>query len=127
MGQTESGHEIHWDSGPKDALTKGPTPMEAVLQAAAVCGGMDVVSILQKRRKEISRFELETEANRRADYPKTFEKLKIIYRLGGDGITLDEIQKAAKLSWEKYCSVVNMMIPNVEVEYLVELLEEKSV
>ncbi len=127
MGQTESGHEIHWDSGPRGALTKGPAPMEAVLQAAAVCGGMDVVSILKKRRKEISRFELETEANRKADYPKTFEKLKIIYRLGGDGITLGEIEKAVKLSWEKYCSVVNMMIPNVEVEYRVELLEEKSV
>lgn len=111
-----------WDSGPRGAVTKGPTPMEAFLQAGAVCGAMDVVYILRKRRKEITFFEVTVEAERAADYPKIFEDFRITYRIGGDGITRAEVEKAMKLSQDKYCSVINMLIPEVKVSYKLELV-----
>lgn len=126
IGQTESGHEIQWDSAPVGVATNGSTPMEAVLQAAAVCSAMDVVSILKKRRKEISTFELEVEADRKSDHPKIFENLTITYRIAGNGITLEEVEKAVSLSHDKYCTVANMLKPKVNVGYRVELLEDQS-
>lgn len=126
IGETESGHNISWDSGPKDAVTKGPTPMETVLQAIAVCSAMDVVYILKKRRKDIASFEVEAQAERKEDHPRIFENLVVTYRLGGDGITHDEVEKAVKLSHDKYCTVINMMKPSVKVEYRIELFEENT-
>jgi putative redox protein len=122
VGTTESGHTLHWDSGPKDQPTNGPTPMEGVLHAVAVCSAMDVIVILKKRRKEIAAFELEIEAERRKDHPKIFEALVVVYRVGGDGITGSEVEKAVKLSHDKYCSVINMFKPGVNIGYRVELL-----
>ncbi len=121
-GETPSGHLMKWDSGLKDAKTDGPTPMEAFLQATAVCGAMDVVSILKKRRKEIAFFEVDVEGERAGTFPKIFDNIMITYRIGGDSITQEEVQKAMKLSDDKYCSIINMMIPDVKVEYRVEMM-----
>lgn len=126
IGETESGHNISWDSGSKDAVTKGPAPMETVLQAAAVCSAMDVVSILKKRRKDVATFELEAQAGRKNDHPRIFEDLVVTYRLGGNGITRAEVEKAVKLSHEKYCTVINMLKPNVTVEYRIEMFGEST-
>ncbi len=120
-GDTPSGHQIVWDSGPRDAVTEGPTPMEALLHATAVCGAMDVVSILKKRRKPIERFEIEVEGERADEFPKVFTRIRITYRVSGDGITRTEVEKAMKLSREKYCSIVNMFKPDVEVIYELEM------
>ncbi|MCX6641640.1 MAG: OsmC family protein [bacterium] len=125
-GRTASGHTLHMDSGHAGEPTQGPTPMETVLQAAAVCSAMDIVAILQKRRKEIVKFELISEAERSEDHPKIFKTLKVTYRIGGAGITLEEVQKAVQLSQEKYCSVINMLKPTVQVDYQVELLAEQA-
>jgi len=120
-GKTESGHELHFDSKPHGEPTAGPTPMETVLQAAAACSAMDVASILQKRRKTISRFEIEVAGERSENHPKIFRTLTVIYRLWGPDLTPEEAQKAADLSQEKYCSVINMLKPVVQVSYVVEV------
>jgi len=89
--------------------------MEALLQATAVCGAMDVVSILKKRRKCIERFEIEVEGLRAAEHPKIFEQIRITYRINGEGVSRTEVEKAMKLSREKYCSIINMFKPDVKV------------
>ncbi len=122
VGHTPSGHELHWDSGPADSATEGPAPMETALQAIAVCSAMDVVYILKKRRKVISSFELEVNGERSETYPKIFNNITITYSLSGDGITTKEAEKAVKLSQEKYCSLINMLKPAVQVGYSVEVV-----
>lgn len=124
-GETVSGHHLQWDSGPEGAVTKGPTPMEAMLQAGAVCSAMDLVSILKKRRKEIANFEIDVEASRAADHPKIFKDYHITFRVGGDGIAQEEVEKAVKLSQERYCSVINMFKPDVRVFCKVEVLPSR--
>lgn len=121
IGKTTTGHEIHMDSGPEGAPTQGPIPIEVVLHATAACSAMDVVAILRKRRKEIKSFQLEAEAERSPDHPRVFKNIFITYRVNGDGITRDEVEKAVKLSQEKYCSITHMLKPKVHIEYKVEV------
>jgi len=121
LGRTDSGHNLHLDSAHSGEKTAGPTPIEMVLQAAAACSAMDVVAILQKRRKEIASFDLEVEGDRRDEHPRTFRSLKVHYRVVGPGITFDEVERAVKLSHDRYCSVINMLKPAVEVSYSVEV------
>ena len=83
---------------------------------------MDVLVILRKRRKEVASFELDIQAERSDDHPRIFEDLLVVYRVKGDGITRSEVDKAVKLSHDKYCSVINMFKPAVNIRYRVEVL-----
>ncbi|MEC3877065.1 OsmC family protein [Chryseobacterium salviniae] len=96
---------------------KGVSPMESVLMAVAGCSGIDVVSILKKQRQKITDFKAEVEGERiPVDDAKPFKSIKVKFLLEG---TVDpkKAQKAAQLSFEKYCSVSKTLEPTVEIEY----------
>lgn len=120
-GTTPSGHILQFDSAPADAVSVGPTPIETVMLAAATCSAMDVVAILKKRRKEITHFEVEVDAERKDEHPKVLKNLTIKYRIQGPDITLEEVERAVWLSQEKYCSVLHMLKPVVNVTYSVHV------
>lgn len=96
---------------------KGVSPMESVLMAVAGCSGIDVVSILKKQRQKITDFKAVVEGERiPVDDAKPFKSIKVKFLLEG---TVDpkKAQKAAQLSFEKYCSVSKTLEPTVEIEY----------
>ncbi len=96
---------------------KGVSPMESVLMAVAGCSGIDLVSILKKQRQEITSFSAEVEGERvQVDEAKPFKKIIVKFFLEGE-IDPKKAQKAAELSFEKYCSVSKTFEPNVEVQY----------
>ncbi|WP_185208660.1 OsmC family protein [Chryseobacterium sp. C3] len=96
---------------------KGVSPMESVLMAVAGCSGIDVVSILKKQRQEITDFKAEVEGERiPVDDAKPFKSIKVKFLLEGN-IDPKKAQKAAQLSFEKYCSVSKTLEPNVEIVY----------
>lgn len=96
---------------------KGVSPMESVLMAVAGCSGIDVVSILKKQRQEITDFKAEVEGERiPVDDAKPFKSIKVKFLLEGN-IDPKKAQKAAQLSFEKYCSVSKTLEPNVEIGY----------
>lgn len=98
---------------------KGVSPMESVLMAVAGCSGIDVVSILKKQRQEIKNFSAEVEGERvQVDEAKPFKKIMVKFLLEGE-IDPKKAQKAAELSFEKYCSVSKTLEPNVEVQFKV--------
>jgi len=125
-GETGSGHQIHFDSRPKGEATAGPSPMEAVLQAGAVCCAMDVVAILNKRRKTIERFEIEVNGERSETHPKVFKNIDVMFRFWGKDLTQDEVEKASHLSEDKYCSVLNMLKPTVKITCSVEVNKART-
>lgn len=95
----------------------GVSPMESVLMAVAGCSGIDVVSILKKQRQEITDFKAEVEGERiPVEDAKPFKSIKVKFLLEG---TIDpkKAQKAAQLSFEKYCSVSKTLESNVEISY----------
>lgn len=104
---------------------KGVSPMESVLMAVAGCSGIDVVSILKKQRQEITDFKAEVEGERiQVDDAKPFKTIFVRFLLEGK-IDAQKAQKAAQLSFEKYCSVSKTLEPNVEVKYEVFVNGEK--
>lgn len=123
QSNTPSHHTIDIDSGPKDSVTSGPGPMELVLQAMAGCTGMDIISILKKKRKEPEEFTIEIEAERREEHPKVFAKVNLHYRFKKEGLTAKEAEQAVSLSVEKYCSVLAMVRSTAEVTWDFEIVE----
>lgn len=100
---------------------KGISPMESVLMAVAGCSGIDMVSILKKQRQKISGFSAEVEGERVVvDEAKPFKNIIVRFFLEGE-IDPAKAQKAAQLSFEKYCSVSKTLEPGVEVSYQVSV------
>ena len=96
---------------------KGVSPMQSVLMAVAGCSGIDVVSILKKQRQEITDFKAEVEGERiQVDDAKPFKTINVRFLIEGN-VDPKKAQKAAQLSFEKYCSVSKTIEPNVEVTY----------
>ncbi len=100
------GHKLVLDaneeSGGGDA---GPRPKKLMLAALAGCTGMDVVMILKKMKVVPEEFNVIVEGDVADDHPKKYTKMKVIYQFKGADLPMDKLEKAVKLSEEKYCGV----------------------
>ena len=83
----------------------GPRPKKLMLTALAGCTGIDVIMILKKMKVVPEAFNVTVEANVTDDHPKHYESMKIVYSFKGKDLPKDKLQKAVKLSEEKYCGV----------------------
>src|SRR5579872_3187991 len=82
VGVNEKGHETMFDTSVKGGgLDSAAGPMEFVLQSAAACTAMDVISILQKKRRTVTAFTIDLDAERAEQHPKVFTKIKMDIRL----------------------------------------------
>ncbi|MGA9304436.1 MAG: OsmC family protein [Candidatus Sulfotelmatobacter sp.] len=114
-GVADSGHSIVVD-GDKAA---GNSPMELVLIALCGCTGYDVVSILQKKREPFSSIEVSAQAERAAEPPLVYTKIKLTYRVGGK-VSHKAVEDAVRLSKEKYCSVSAMLEKTAKITTEIE-------
>jgi putative redox protein len=114
--ETGSGHAVlvdgATDSGGRNL---GPRPMELVLAGTAACTAFDVVWILRKARQPIGSCVVEAEADRAAEDPKVFTRIHFTYRVSGEGLDHAQVERAVKLSREKYCSATQMMAKTAEI------------
>ena len=104
-----------------DEPSKGASPMELLLMGVGGCSAIDVVSILKKQRQEITSYKMEVEGQRKEiREAKPFEAIHVTLHLEGK---IDEAKavRAAKLSFEKYCSVSITMEASVKITYSIEL------
>ena len=100
------GHKIIIDAKPEvGGKDRGPRPKPMMLAALGGCTSMDVVSILNKMRVEFKSLNVVVEGELSEEHPKRFLKMHVIYEVEGENLPLDKIQKAVKLSEEKYCGV----------------------
>lgn len=105
--------------------SKGVSPMESLLMAVAGCSGIDMISILKKQRQEITDFKAEVEGERvQVDEAKPFKTIMVKFFVEGN-IDPKKAERAAALSFEKYCSVSKTLEPNVTVNYEVYVNGEK--
>lgn len=110
VGLNDRGHETRFDatmefSGP----AKYASPMDTVLEALGACSMMDIISILKKMRRELTLLEAGLEAEKAEEHPKVFTAIHVSYRLKSPDCTPADLEKAALLSMEKYCSVGAML------------------
>jgi len=125
--KNERGHIVNLDSRPEfGGNDMGASPMELILMGVAGCSAIDMISILKKQRQEITSFKAEVEGLRvQVDEAKPFKEITVVFLLEG---TIDEAkaQRAAELSFEKYCSVSKTLEPNVTINYRV-VVNEKAI
>lgn len=119
------GNKILLDNTSQSEGTKGVSPMETILMAVAGCSGIDMVSILKKQRQEITKFSAEVTGERiEVDEAKPFKTILVKFFVDGN-VDPKKAERAAVLSFEKYCSVSKTMEPNVTVNYEVFVNGEK--
>jgi putative redox protein len=119
---TPSGHAVVMDAR-KDhgGADNGASPMELLLVALAGCTGMDVVSILEKKKQSPESFMMELEADRRADHPRAYTEIRIKYIFKGGAVTEEGAKRAIELSEEKYCSVAATLKGAAKINYSFEI------
>ena len=100
----------------------GASPVEAVLAALGGCTGMDVISILRKKRQAVTGYEVVVEGQRRAEHPRVFTRIEIVHRLRGPSLKAAAIEEAIRLSDTKYCSVHAMLAHGAEITSRYEIL-----
>ena len=107
-GVADSGKTILMDSN-SAAEHIAPGPMELVAISLAGCTAMDVISILQKKRQDVTRFEVKAHAERSEDYPKVYSRAEIVYEVTGHALNEEDVLRAVELSIQKYCPVHAML------------------
>lgn len=122
VGKSDSNHWLAMD-GPAEFGGAGAAarPLELFLVGLAGCTGMDVVSILTKKRLTVEAFSVEVEAPRADEHPKVFTAIHLKYRLRGAGLTDQNVAEAIRLSQEKYCSASAMLAQACPVTFEYEI------
>ncbi|MES9883918.1 MAG: OsmC family protein [Sedimenticola sp.] len=124
VGESGSGHAVVMD-GPPDSGGRdmGVRPMEMLLLGLGGCTQFDVVHILRKGRHQVSLCEVDLEAERADTEPKIFTKIHVHFTISGPGLTEKTVERAVKLSAEKYCSASLMLGEVADITHDFELVE----
>ena len=97
----------------------GQNPVDALVSALATCTGIDVVDILGKRRTPPERLVVDAFAERRAEHPRRVEQVRLTFIVDGEGIAIDQTERAVALALAKYCSVAATLAPGVVIQTIV--------
>jgi putative redox protein len=125
LGESESGHAVLMDGAPAaGGRNLGPRPMEMLLLGAGGCTSFDVISILKKSRQAVTDCYVELEAERAETDPKVFTKIHMHFVVTGRDIKPEVVEKAIKLSAEKYCSASIMLGATAVVTHDFEVIQE---
>ena len=122
VGVTPSGHAqaIETDA----ARASAATPMELLLIALGSCTGVDVISILQKQRQQITDYRIEVSGERREEFPKSYTRLYVKHIVRGRGVSEPAVARAIELSDKKYCSVAATLRGAAEIVTSYEIVEQ---
>jgi putative redox protein len=101
----------------------GFRPMELIAVGLAGCTAMDTISILQKKRQEVTEFEVHVHAEREEGHPRVFTHIKINYQVTGHSIDENALRRAIMLSVERYCPAQAMLGQVVPIDHEYQIFE----
>ena len=119
-GSADSGFQVSLGADPEvGGKNDGFRPMELMAVSLAGCTAMDVISILQKKRQEVTAFEVGVQAQRAEQHPKVFTSAVITYEVTGHGIQEAAVRRAIELSAQAYCPAQGMLakVMPMKLEY----------
>tara|TARA_B110000467_G_C18092785_1_gene352814 strand:+ start:259 stop:663 length:405 start_codon:yes stop_codon:yes gene_type:complete len=119
LGTSESGHTQVLDANNGNLA---PSPLESVLISLGGCSSVDVVSILQKSRQDISDCVVEISGTRVDTVPRLFSSIHLHFIITGRDIKSKHVERAVSLSADKYCSVALMLNANVKISHDFEIV-----
>jgi putative redox protein len=104
----------------------GFRPLELMAVSLAGCTAMDVISILKKKKQEITGFDVKVQADQAEDYPRVFTQAVITYHVTGHAVDEAAVLRAIELSATKYCPAQAMLSKVVPLELVYEIYEEEG-
>lgn len=118
LAETGSGHTLVMDGAPDaGGRNLAPRPMETVLVGTGGCTAFDVVMILKKARQDVTGCEVSLTAERAQTEPKVFTRIHFRFRVKGNNLKPEMVERAIKLSAEKYCSASIMLGKSAELTH----------
>lgn len=120
-GNTPSNNDVTIDT---DHLRhSAASPMELLLLALGSCTGVDVVSILKKKRQDVTDYRIEVRGKRREEHPRSYKQLAVHHIVTGRNISEQAVAQAIELSENKYCSVAATLKPTAEIVSSFEIIQ----
>tara|TARA_B100000745_G_scaffold244454_1_gene166678 strand:- start:46 stop:459 length:414 start_codon:yes stop_codon:yes gene_type:complete len=124
VGKSDSGHAIVMDGPPEiGGENLGVRPMEMLLLGMTGCTVIDVISTLKKMREDVVDCQTQVSADRSEEYPKVFTNIHVHFVLRGKQLNPLKVDKAIKLSAEKYCSASIMIGKTAIITHDYEIIE----
>ncbi|GGC79595.1 OsmC family protein [Undibacterium terreum] len=125
LAETGSGHIVTMDGAPDGGgRDLAPRPMEMVLVGTGGCTAYDVVLILRKGKQDVRGCDVKLTAERAATEPKVFTKINFHFTVRGRNLKPSQVERAIKLSHEKYCSASIMLEKTAEMTHSFEIVED---
>lgn len=121
VATSPSGHSQVLDT--KGDRKSAATPLELLLMSVAACSAVDIVSILKKKRQDVTDYKVEIEGDRREEFPRGFTGFRIHHFVYGRSVSADAVAHAVELSDTKYCSVAYTVRPTATIETSFEVIE----
>ena len=124
VGKSDSGHAIVMDGPPEiGGENLGVRPMEMLLLGMTGCTVFDVISTLKKMREDVVDCQTQVSADRIKEYPKVFTNIQVHFVFRGKQLNPSKVDKAIKLSAEKYCSASIMIGKTAIITHDYEIIE----
>jgi putative redox protein len=124
-GTADSGHTVALGTDPSvGGDDDGLRPMELMAISLGGCTAMDVISILRKKRMDVTGFEVKVDGQRAAEHPKVFTSFNIHYIVRGRNIDANAVVRAMELSRDKYCPAQAMLGRVAPITLSYEVIEE---
>lgn len=125
VGTSSSGHALVMDGDPAvGGQNSGPRPMELLLLGIGGCSGMDVISILKKKKQDVTGVEIAVKGEKAEDYPKKFTDITLEFVVRGRNISEEAVKRAVELSMNKYCSVKATLEGTAKVKFSYTIIQE---
>jgi len=122
--ETGSGHIVNMDGAPEGGgRNLAPRPMEMLLAGTGGCTAYDVVLILKRGRHDVRGCEVRLLAERAPTDPKVFTRIAFHFVITGRGLAQDVVDRAVRLSHEKYCSATAMLEKSAKIDISVEVVD----
>lgn len=122
-----TGHKVAMDAAEDvGGENSAPRPYHLVLAALSGCTGMDIISVLRKKRQDVTKLWIEIDAERADDFPKVFTKIHIHYHVAGKGLDPTAVARTIELSETKYCPVQENLRGRAEISSEFTLHDEHA-
>ena len=123
VGESGSGHAVVMDGAPEaGGRNLGFRPMEMLLLGLGGCSAFDVVLILKRGRERVTDCVVEVDADRAETDPKVFTHIRMHYIVTGHGLDAGKVERAVKLSEEKYCSASAIISKTAQIAHTIEIV-----
>ena len=124
-GNSSSGHRLIMDAdNASGGENKGFRPMELLLVGFGGCSGMDVISILKKKRQNVTGFEMSIKGEKTGAHPHIYKEVHIEYIVKGKSVEREAVERAITLSLDKYCSVGATLGKAGKITHSYRIIEE---